>query len=88
MTTTAVAAVRILGIDPGLNVSGYGVLEVRDRRLHLIEAGVIRGRDRSSLSNRLVEIHAGAVEVIEASSPIVWRSKNSILTTSDPRRRF
>ena len=69
MTTTAVAAVRILGIDPGLNVSGYGVLEVRDRRLHLIEAGVIRGRDRSSLSNRLAEIHAGAVEVIETLRP-------------------
>ena len=40
---------RILGIDPGLNITGYGVLEVGGGRIRLVEAGVIRGKDRSSL---------------------------------------
>lgn len=62
-------APRILGIDPGLNITGYGVLEVRHQRLHLIEAGVIRGRDKSSISNRLAEIHEGVTEVIESLHP-------------------
>ena len=34
---------RILGIDPGLNITGYGVLEIGDGPPQLCEAGVIRG---------------------------------------------
>ncbi len=63
---------RILGIDPGLNITGYGVLEVGDgNRLRLCEAGVIRGRSRGSLAKRLVEIHEGVVEVIDGLKPNV-----------------
>lgn len=60
---------RILGIDPGLNITGYGVLEAGDGRMRLCEAGVIRGRSRGSLSKRLVEIHEGLAEVIAALKP-------------------
>jgi crossover junction endodeoxyribonuclease RuvC len=60
---------RILGIDPGLNVTGYGVLEVAVGRLDLCEAGVIRGTSRGSLSRRLVEIHNGVREVLAAFGP-------------------
>ncbi|MHC4399676.1 MAG: crossover junction endodeoxyribonuclease RuvC [Planctomycetota bacterium] len=60
---------RILGIDPGLNVTGYGVLEATDRGLKLCEAGVIRGGSRRSLDARLAEIHRGVAEVIEAFGP-------------------
>ncbi len=65
-------SLRILGVDPGLNTTGYGVLEVCDaKRLRLCEAGVIRGRSRGSLAKRLVEIHDGLVEVIESFRPNV-----------------
>jgi crossover junction endodeoxyribonuclease RuvC len=60
---------RILGIDPGLNITGYGVLEVVGGCLHVVEAGVIRGRERGSLELRLGEIHAGVREVLAAFSP-------------------
>jgi crossover junction endodeoxyribonuclease RuvC len=60
---------RILGIDPGLNVTGYGVLEAVGGRLRLCEAGVIRGRSRDSLTARLAEIHAGVADVIAALKP-------------------
>jgi crossover junction endodeoxyribonuclease RuvC len=62
---------RILGIDPGLNITGYGVLEAGDGRLRLIEAGVVRGKTRGSLTARLREIHEGIVEVIAGLKPEV-----------------
>ena len=62
---------RVLGIDPGLNTTGYGVLEVAAGGPKLCEAGVIRGRTRDSLTARLVEIHTGVCEVIAALKPTV-----------------
>ena len=62
---------RILGIDPGLNITGYGVLEADAGRLRLCEAGVIRGKSRGSLAKRLIEIHDGVAEVIAGLKPNV-----------------
>lgn len=62
---------RVLGIDPGLNVTGYGVLQVSAGGPKVCEAGVVRGRDRTSLTARLVEIHHGIAEVIAALKPAV-----------------
>jgi crossover junction endodeoxyribonuclease RuvC len=60
---------RILGIDPGLNITGYGVLESTNGRLQLREAGVVRGKSRGSLARRLVELHDGVAEVIASLHP-------------------
>ena len=60
---------RILGIDPGLNITGYGVLEFAPTGVKLCEAGVIRGKTKGSLSARLKEIHEGVTEVIAALQP-------------------
>jgi crossover junction endodeoxyribonuclease RuvC len=60
---------RILGIDPGLNITGYGVIENGERGPVLLEAGVIRGTAKTSLTLRVQEIHAGVTEVIEAHQP-------------------
>lgn len=62
---------RILGIDPGLNISGYGVIEATTKGVKLCEAGAIRGRSRGSLVGRLREIHEGIVEVIQNLRPSV-----------------
>ena len=62
----------ILGIDPGLNITGYGVLEVTAKRtLRLVEAGVIRGGNSRSIEIRLREIHQGVQEVLAAHRPQV-----------------
>jgi crossover junction endodeoxyribonuclease RuvC len=63
------AAVRILGVDPGLNITGYGVLEVSRARIRVCEAGVVRGRTKQSLAARLAEIRTGIAEVIAALKP-------------------
>jgi crossover junction endodeoxyribonuclease RuvC len=60
---------RILGIDPGLNTTGYGVVESDGRRARLCEAGIIRGRTRGSLTARVEEIHRGVTEVIASLHP-------------------
>ncbi len=65
------APTRILGIDPGLNITGYGVLEVVDGTLRLFEAGIIRGKARASLTRRLAEIHQGVSDVIASFQPAV-----------------
>jgi crossover junction endodeoxyribonuclease RuvC len=63
------SAIRILGIDPALGTTGYGVLEVGKGEPKLVEAGVVRGTRGNSLAARLREIHQGVVEIIESISP-------------------
>jgi crossover junction endodeoxyribonuclease RuvC len=61
---------RVLGIDPGLNVTGYAVVEPSPRGPFVVEAGVIRPRSaKKVLGNRLFYIHRAIVEVLEAFPP-------------------
>ena len=62
---------KILGIDPGLNTTGYGVLEVVERQPRLVEAGVVRSKAQGSLTERLKEIHDGVADVIASLTPDV-----------------
>jgi crossover junction endodeoxyribonuclease RuvC len=64
---------RILGIDPGLNTTGYGVIEVDGGQIggkvRLCEAGIVRSRAKGSIESRLNEIFNGVQEVIELHHP-------------------
>lgn len=60
---------RVLGIDPGLNTTGYAIVERRGGRLELIEAGIIRGIDRVGMAGRLLEMHEGVADVIASFQP-------------------
>jgi len=60
---------RILGIDPGLNTTGYGVLDCDGGRPALCEAGVVRGTSGGSITARVEEIHRGVADVIESLHP-------------------
>jgi len=59
----------ILGIDPGLNTTGYGVIACSGNSMRLLEAGVVRTRAKGTIESRLAELHAGVTEVIEAHHP-------------------
>jgi crossover junction endodeoxyribonuclease RuvC len=63
------SSLRILGIDPALRITGYGAIERRNGRVHLIEAGVVVPRVRGTLEERLNELHAGITEVISQVEP-------------------
>jgi crossover junction endodeoxyribonuclease RuvC len=58
-----------LGIDPGLNTTGYGVLEFAGGQPRLIEAGVVRGKSGGALAERVQEIHDGVADVIATLKP-------------------
>jgi crossover junction endodeoxyribonuclease RuvC len=60
---------RVLGIDPGLNTTGYGCIEAAGSAVRVVEAGVVRGRARGSLALRVQEIHAGVRDAIAALRP-------------------
>lgn len=60
---------RILGIDPGLNTTGYGVVDAGLGGVVLVEAGVVRGGAGKSMEHRVGEVHAGVAEVIAALAP-------------------
>jgi crossover junction endodeoxyribonuclease RuvC len=65
-------ASRFLGIDPGLQVTGYAVLEATDRGPKVAEAGVIRsapGRSTSDLAHRLRVLYDGICEVFDQWQP-------------------
>ncbi len=62
----------VLGVDPGTQVTGYGVVvEGVDRRLALIECGAIRSSAQRPLAERLREIFEGVAAVIDRVRPDV-----------------
>lgn len=63
------AAVRILGIDPGLRRTGWGLIENAGPRLIFIAAGTIRPREDQSLPQRLSDLFAGLCDAIETWAP-------------------
>src|SRR5262245_16032267 len=66
------SAVRILGIDPGLNTTGYAVIEGRDGRPKLLEAGIVRSanaRAAPDMAERLKSLYDGVTGVIDQFGP-------------------
>ena len=61
--------IRILGLDPGLRHTGWGVVEKDGPRFRFISAGVINPNDTLSLAERLAELHDGLKKVITDFSP-------------------
>lgn len=61
--------IRVLGIDPGLNITGYGVISICDKEISVVEAGVIRSKRSDSFPSRLNSIHQGITDVIESLRP-------------------
>ena len=62
---------RLLGIDPGLNLTGYACVELSSGSIHpqLIEAGVIRLARSASMPERLVELEQELDSIIEELKP-------------------
>lgn len=66
------AVSRILGIDPGLNTTGYAILEVTPSRPMLVEAGMVKTavrRETPEMAERLSTLYDGLIEVIDQHTP-------------------
>ncbi len=62
---------RILGIDPGLIITGYGLLEIVDNSIQIVEAGVIRPNNKLPFEQRLLELGNELDNVIAQFRPDV-----------------
>lgn len=62
---------RVLGIDPGLIVTGYGVIEAQRDVCRVLEAGVVRTNIKSSMALRLRELAAEIEAIIKQFEPEV-----------------
>lgn len=58
---------RILGIDPGLNITGYGIIE--DKTFKLVEAGIIKTRSNTPIQERISKIFDEISALIEEHKP-------------------
>lgn len=62
-------ALVVLGIDPGIAVTGYGLVRLEGRDHTSLGFGAIRSRERQSRGERLLAIYRGLLEVIRQSRP-------------------
>ncbi|MBL8430184.1 MAG: crossover junction endodeoxyribonuclease RuvC [Dechloromonas sp.] len=62
-------ALRILGIDPGLRVTGFGVIEMHGKQLVYVASGCIKSNDKELLPDRIRTLFAGISEVIATYAP-------------------
>lgn len=60
---------KILGIDPALTITGYGVIEARNNSLNLIEAGIIATSSKEKLPKRLDKIYRAITKLITDTRP-------------------
>jgi crossover junction endodeoxyribonuclease RuvC len=62
-------AIRILGIDPGLRRTGWGVVAVKGSSLSFVAAGTVGSDSSAALADRLMQLHDGLTAVIGAHLP-------------------
>ena len=62
---------RIIGIDPGTGILGFGVIDVVGGKAKMVDAGVIRTPAHTPLDERLEEIFDGLSEIIKETKPSV-----------------
>jgi crossover junction endodeoxyribonuclease RuvC len=60
---------KILGVDPGLNITGYAVVEKKNNKLNILEAGYIRTTNRHKLQKRLDKIYNSLSDLIHILKP-------------------
>ena len=67
--TTDSTSTRILGIDPGTAITGFGVIEVRAGKMIFVDAGVIRTPKEDSMPARLVTLYDELTELLAEFKP-------------------
>jgi crossover junction endodeoxyribonuclease RuvC len=76
---------RILGLDPGLRLTGYGVVDWKLPRPALLAGGVIRLNDKTPLPNRLLELERGLEGLFDEYHPDVCAVETLYAHYAHPR---
>lgn len=62
--------IRIIGIDPGLRRTGWGIIEARANALSFVAAGTVTSDDKADLARRLCQLHDGLETVLADHRPL------------------
>jgi crossover junction endodeoxyribonuclease RuvC len=64
-------AIRILGIDPGLHITGYGLVEIGAAAARIVEAGTLRTDAKADLAGRITSLYSDLTELLAEMKPDV-----------------
>lgn len=73
---------RIIGIDPGSRITGYGVIDADRGQLQFVACGVVKTTTNSPFSYRLNEIFDGINEVVQVHGPAIAAIEDVFLATN------
>ncbi len=79
---------RVLGLDPGLETTGYGLLELTPAGPRVAEAGVVRsvvGRDPADMGDRLKSLYDGVCEILDQWQPTAVAVEQLFAHVEHPR---
>ena len=62
-------ALRVIGLDPGLRRTGWGIINVEGSRLSFVACGVVKSDEKQPLAERLKELHHGLTRIISEQAP-------------------
>jgi crossover junction endodeoxyribonuclease RuvC len=74
---------RVIGLDPGSCVTGYGVIDQDGDQFRFVTCGVIRTSSRLPFAARLQEIHDGICEIIAIQQP-AWAAVEEVFMARNP----
>ena len=63
------SAIRIIGIDPGLRRTGWGIIESLGNSLRFVASGTVRSDEKTDLASRLCQLHDGLSAVLHEQVP-------------------
>ncbi len=73
---------RLLGLDPGLRVTGWGVVDVTGNRYRFVAAGVVRSDGGRGLAERLLQLHDGLAAVVTQYRPAEAAVEETFMNTN------
>src|SRR5215208_1227949 len=76
---------RIIGIDPGLQITGYGVIDYKPLRPGLVDAGIIRLKVKTSIPDRLVELETELDALFDEHKPEMCAGEQLYSNYEHPR---
>ncbi|MBN8934173.1 MAG: crossover junction endodeoxyribonuclease RuvC, partial [Rhizobium pusense] len=61
--------IRIIGIDPGLRRTGWGVIDTLGNSLRFVASGTVTSDGDMDLASRLCQLHDGLAEIVHSHQP-------------------
>ena len=72
-------AIRIIGIDPGLRRTGWGIVDCLGNALHFVASGTVRSDDKLDLASRLNQLYEGLEAIIHREQPFEAAVENTFV---------